>query len=196
MTPQAARLPQRSSPTSFPFPMLALRAFLARQRSRREASFALFRPFGCGAIRPWLEIAGGRDRRGPQRKTSVMTMNSPLSPLGPLLSTMKLHLLLRIFWTNWLRTAIAPWTTNQIRAPCPLLTPRPLRSSPPSKLCPTSFSIPVSRPIFPTSGGHSSISFIARRCASTANSTTTKPHSAVRSPNRMARKSARSNLSG
>ena len=39
---------------------------------------------------------------------------------------MKLHPLLRIFWTNSLRTAIAPSTTNQIRAPCPLLTPRRL----------------------------------------------------------------------
>jgi hypothetical protein len=57
MSPQAARLPQRFLPTSFPCPTLTLRAFLAQQTSRREAFFALLRPFGCSAIRPWLRIA-------------------------------------------------------------------------------------------------------------------------------------------
>ncbi|TXT42411.1 MAG: hypothetical protein FD139_3619 [Methylocystaceae bacterium] len=57
MTPKAARLPQRVPPTSFPCPTLKRRAFLAVQRSRWEASSAALRPFGCVAIRPWLEIA-------------------------------------------------------------------------------------------------------------------------------------------
>ena len=68
MSPQAARLPQRFPPTSFPCPTLTLRAFLATQRSPREALFALLRPFGCSAIRPWLGIAVRPRSARPQVK--------------------------------------------------------------------------------------------------------------------------------
>jgi hypothetical protein len=113
MTPQAARLLQRSpADFFFPCPMRALRAFLADERSRRVAFFALLRPCGCDAIRPRLEIAVGRDRHGLKRiDMNNQFASHSLKTIAPGRSSP-----FRIFWTNWLRTAIASWTTNRIRA--------------------------------------------------------------------------------
>jgi hypothetical protein len=79
MSPQAARLPQRLPSTSFPSPALTLRAFLARQTSRREAFFASLRPFGCGAIRPCLEIAVRPRSARPRAKEPRHERRSPLA---------------------------------------------------------------------------------------------------------------------
>ena len=52
-----------------------------RQTSRREAFFALLRPFGCGAIRPWLEIAvrprAARPRAKEQRHERRSLLPTP-----------------------------------------------------------------------------------------------------------------------
>lgn len=61
-----------------------------------------------------------------------------------------------------------PWRTNLILVPCPLLTPRPSRSSPPSKLCPISFWKPVSKLISLTAATIDSWDFLnAKKFAET-----------------------------
>ncbi len=196
MSPQTARLPQRSPPTSFPCPTLALRAFLATQRSRRGAFFALLRPFGCGAIRPWLRIAvRARIGAASSERATPWTKKSPPCPSGRSLRITKSNRLGRTFSMNWLCMATAPWTTSLIRVPCPLRMPRLLRSNPPSTLCPASFSTPRLEADLPTSCDPSSISSIARPSALNANSTTMKPRNGLAGRTRRLGNPDRSNWS-
>jgi hypothetical protein len=124
-----------------------------------------------------------------------MTVNSPLGLSRSLLATMTLHLLLRTFWTNWLRTAIAPGRRTG-SAPPTLFWSRVPRArvrgrSPIEPL----FRHP-SRSRSPRPPVVLRQSLSSQGAASTASSTTTKPRSGDRRPNRMARKSAQSNLGG